>query len=334
VIRDGGLFGRAARQFTLQWHLTNRCGGSCRHCYDRSARGELALGEALRVLADFAAFCRRRRVRGHVTLAGGDPLHYPHFWPLYEAVAQARLPVSILGNPVDAACIDRLMGVAAPAVYQVSLEGLRAHDDVMRGEGHFARTLQFLRDARAAGLTTHVMLTLTRENMGQVLALGRRLRGLTSRFTFNRLAQVGQGADLALPEPARYRRFLARYLLARRANPVLGAKENLFSAVRREWGLKPLPGCTGFGCGAAFNFVALLPDGEVHACRKFPSLIGDIRRDSLAEILASPEARRYRARPQGCRGCPLARHCGGCMAVAFGRGLDPLAARDPFCWRE
>ena len=34
--------------------------------------------------------------------------------------------------------------------------------------------------------------------------------------------------------------------------------------------MEPFGGCTGFGCGAAFNFMAVLPDGEVHACRKVP----------------------------------------------------------------
>ena len=49
-------------------------------------------------------------------------------------------------------------------------------------------------------------------------------------------------------------------------NPILGYKDNLLNVVLHERGLAPLGGCTGFGCGAAFNFVhTILPDGEVHA---------------------------------------------------------------------
>jgi hypothetical protein len=51
----------------------------------------------------------------------------------------------------------------------------------------------------------------------------------------------------------------------------MGLKDNLLNLVLAEGGEAPFGGCTGNGCGAAFNFVTLLSDGEVHACRKFPS---------------------------------------------------------------
>jgi selenobiotic family peptide radical SAM maturase len=214
----------------------------------------------------------------------------------------------------------------------VSLEGLREHDDAIRGAGHFDATIDFLHEARRSGLLTHVMLTLTRANLDQVLPLGELLRGLTARFTFNRLAQVGEGADLELPSRREYVAFLKSYLAACVENPVLGAKENLLSALRVHAGRRPFRGCTGHGCGAAFNFVALLPDGEVHACRKFPSPLGNIRERSLAEIFDSPVAKRYRNGPAGCRHCRIRRRCGGCLAVSYGQGLDPLVVRDPHCF--
>jgi selenobiotic family peptide radical SAM maturase len=332
MIRDRWFFGRATRSFTLQWHLTNACGNHCRHCYDRSVRQELSLAEATAVLADFRAFCRRRRVEGRLSLSGGDPLLYPGFWALYQAIADAQIPVSILGNPVDAATIDRLLGVQRPAYYQVSLEGLPEHNDAIRGHGHFERTMAFLRQSRRRGLRTHVMLTLTRANLDQVIPLGEQLRGLTVRFTFNRLAQVGEAADLELPEKAQFVEFLKRYLAARRTNPVLGVKENLLSIIRLHQRRRPFAGCTGFGCGAAFNFVALLPDGEVHACRKYPSPLGDLRKSRLGEVYDSPAARQYRNGALACRGCRLRRVCGGCPAVSYGQGLDPLCDRDPYCF--
>jgi selenobiotic family peptide radical SAM maturase len=158
------------------------------------------------------------------------------------------------------------------------------------------------------------------------------LRARTARFTFNRLSQVGGGRDFNLPDRDGYAAFLRQYLAECRRNPVLGLKDNLLNLVRWQRGGRPAGGCTGFGCGAAFNFVALLPDGEVHACRKFPSLLGDIREQSLADIYQSAAAKRYRQGPAGCRGCPLRRRCGGCLAVTHGAGLDPLQDRDPMCF--
>jgi radical SAM protein with 4Fe4S-binding SPASM domain len=115
-------------------------------------------------------------------------------------------------------------------------------------------------------------------------------------------------------------------------NPVLGLKENLLNIVYHRKGLGLFGGCTGYGCGAAFNFVALLPDGEVHACRKFPSLMGSIFEQGLGEIYDSDLARHYRTGPLACRSCKLRPVCGGCQAVIFGAGLDPFQDRDPFCF--
>jgi selenobiotic family peptide radical SAM maturase len=333
MIRDRWWRGRRTRRFTLQWHLTNECPFHCRHCYDRSVRDELDRTEVLRVLEQLTAFARLHRVQPALSLTGGDPLHSPHFWAVYEHAAASGWPLSVLGNPVSPEIVARLCAVRRPDTYQVSLEGLRDHNDFIRGAGHFDRVMTFLAECRRQGVSTHVMLTLTRDNLNQVIPLGRELRGWTERFTFNRLAQVGEGAALALPSTQAFEGFLAEYLHERRTNPVLGLKDNLFNVVGERHGRAPFAGCTGHGCGAAFNFVALLPDGEVHACRKLPSRLGNLRTHSLTEIYATPLAAAYRAGPQACQDCRLQTHCRGCPAVTHGSGLDPLRNRDPFCTR-
>ena len=164
--------------------------------------------------------------------------------------------------------------IGKPLYYQVSLEGLEAHNDEIRGAGHFRRVLSFLESLRRFEIPAMVMLTLTRANLPQVLPLAEVLRPLADGFNFNRLALFGEGAQLELPKPEAYRSFLADYLEATFHNPVLSLKDNLCNILLERQGLEQFGGCTGFGCGAAFNFLTLLSDGEVHACRKLPSLIG------------------------------------------------------------
>lgn len=334
MLRDRWWAGRKTRAFTLQWHLTHACAFHCRHCYDRSHRDGMDLAAAKEVLAELLNFCQVERVEPRLCLTGGDPLLYPDFWELYAVAAQARISVSILGNPISAPDISRLMSLNPPVYYQVSLEGLRAHNDEIRGNGHFDQVVAFLRAAREAGLITHVMLTLTQANLRQVLPLAAELRGLSGRFSFNRLAQVGEGKDLETPTREEFFQFLLEYQRARRTNPILGFKDNLFNVLRWRQRRPLLPGCTGFGCGAAFNFFALLPDGEVHACRKFPSPIGHLRQTGLREIYYSEAARQYRLGSQACRACPLRNSCGGCLAVSHAHGLNPLVDRDPYCCRD
>ena len=214
----------------------------------------------------------------------------------------------------------------------MSLEGLEPHNDAIRGPGHFERTLKFLPLLKELGIYSMVMLTLTRDNLGDVLPLAELLRDKVDAFFFNRLAQVGEGANLRGPGREEYAAFLEAYLEAAAANPIMGLKDNLTNILHHQKGIPLFGGCTGYGCGAAFNFLTLLPDGEVHACRKLPSLIGNVLENSLVEIYDSEAARRYRAGTAACRGCPIRPVCGGCLAVAYGAGLDIFHDRDPGCF--
>ena len=324
----------SARAFTLQWHITQDCDLHCKHCYDRSDQSSPTFVQAVKILDDLHSFCRGRYVKGQVSFSGGNPFLYPHFADVYRATSDRGFIISILGNPAPREQIEDLFTMQRPAFFQVSLEGLAEHNDQIRGAGNFRRTIEFLGVLRDLGVPSCVMLTLTGENIDQVLPLAEALRGLADSFTFNRLSPVGEGAKLELAGREEFAALLDAYLEAAAHNPIMGLKDNLFNIVRRRRGLKPCGGCTGYGCGAAFNFLALLADGEVHACRKFPSRIGSVHEQSLSEIYESEMARRYRAGSDGCRNCVIRPVCGGCLAVAQGSGLAIFEKRDPYCFMQ
>jgi selenobiotic family peptide radical SAM maturase len=321
-----------AEVFTLQWHITHRCDLHCKHCYDRSRRDDVSLEQGQKILDQLRSFCLSRHVRGQVSFSGGNPLLHPEFPALYRAARDRNLNLAILGNPVSEERLDHILQIARPAFYQVSLEGLRDHNDQIRGPGSFDAVLDFLALLQRKNIYSMVMLTLTRANLDQVLPLAEVLRDRVDLFTYNRLSMVGEGASLATPEPAEYQQFVQEYLTARQSNPVMGLKDSLLNIAleHQESGL--FGGCTGYGCGAAFNFVSLLPDGQVHACRKFPSPIGNVNQQTLEQIYASAQAQAYRRGCSDCERCHLRPVCGGCLAVAYGFGVDPLKVKDPACF--
>ena len=322
---------RRSETFTLQWHVTQACDLHCAHCYDRSDRETMSLEKACEILDDFDRFCSGRNVRGYISFSGGNPLLYPHFTSLYRRASEYGFGLAVLGNPASREELEELIAIRKPDFFQVSLEGLEETNDMVRGAGHFDRTLCFLDLLRDLDVYSMVMLTLTEANVDEVLPLAEILRDRADVFHFNRLSMTGEGARLSLPSPERFTAFLNEYLAATETNPVLGLKESLTNVGLHQRGEELFGGCAGYGCGAAFNFVALLPDGEVHACRKFPSLIGNVRTQPIEEIYSSEAAERYRQRPSGCRDCPLCVVCGGCLAVIHGMGQDELG-RDPYCF--
>jgi selenobiotic family peptide radical SAM maturase len=321
-----------AGTFTLQWHITQACDLRCRHCYDRSERSHLPLERAIAILDELYDFCSARFVHGQVSFSGGNPFLYPYFEELYKAASDRGFSLAILGNPVKREWTEKIVEIERPVFFQVSLEGLKGHNDVIRGPGHFGRTIEFLDLLRDLGIYSMVMLTVTEDNLDQVIPLAEFLRGKTDLFNFNRLSMVGEGANLRLPSQKEYTAFLKRYNEAAKGNPVMGLKDNLINILRYRDGLEPFGGCTGHGCGAAFNFVTLLPDGEVHACRKLPSKIGNIFESSLAEIYDSEIARCYRRGCRACGACDIRPVCGGCLAIAHSYGLDIFREHDPFCF--
>lgn len=318
--------------FTLQWHVTQKCDLHCRHCYDRSTRQEMTWESAEYILDQFYAFCESCNVAGQVSFSGGNPFLYRHFADLYGSAVKRGFMTAILGNPVPRQQLENIIRLRPPAFYQVSLEGLQQHNDYIRGKNHFTNVLEFLDLLKELNIYRIVMLTLTRENVDQTIPLGELLAGKVEKFTFNRLAPVGEGSALATVPPSQYRDFLRSYLNKARTNPHFGCKDNLFNILQDNDGLAPMGGCTGFGCGAALNFVSVLSDGEVHACRKFPSPIGNIFTTSLVDLYSSKKARQYRQGSAACRDCRLRHVCGGCLAVVHGKGGNVLTDLDPYCF--
>ena len=322
-----------ARAFTIQWHITQACDLHCRHCYDRNSYESLPLNRSIPVLDDMVRFCAANHVHGQITFTGGNPLLYPDIEALYRAAAERGFTTAILGNPSSREEIERIVAIQPPAFFQVSLEGLEPHNDYMRGKGHFQRILAFLDLLRSLDVYAMVMLTLTRENMHQVLPLAEHLRNRADQFTFNRLSLVGEGANLVMADPEAYRDFLVEYVHAAEDNPVLGLKDNLINILLDRERQPVFGGCTGHGCGAAFNFLTILADGDVHACRKFPSPLGNILEQSLGDIYFSETARKYREGPGPCRSCRIRSVCRGCLAVSYSLGLDIFSEKDPYCFQ-
>ena len=318
--------------FTLQWHVTQACDLHCKHCYDRSSISPLTLEQGIVILDQFREFVLDQNVHGQVTFTGGNPLLYEYFQELYKEAAKRNFTIAILGNPTDKETVQALQDIQPLSFYQVSLEGLPEHNDSIRGAGHFERIMEFLEILDDLSIYSMVMLTLTKDNMDQVLDLAEILRGKTDLFTFNRLSQTGEGAGLAAADRDNYKRFLEKYLQACKSNSTMGLKDNLINVVLEEQGDKVFGGCTGFGCGAVFNFCSLLPNGDLHACRKFNSPIGNVLESSLLELYKSPAAEQYRQGPEECRGCKIRPVCGGCQAVIQSSGLDFRLNKDPYCF--
>lgn len=353
---------RPRKTLSLQWHLTDRCGHRCSHCYlfdeatwSDGAPREMPLADCLVVIEQFADLCRTLGTLTGIDfeprfiLSGGDPLLHADLWAVLEAIHRRGHRSMILGNAdlLDAEVAARLRDLGVGS-YQLSLDGLEATHDRIRGPGSFARALEGLEVLRRAGLAPQVMATVFRENMGDLaglieLAAERRV----ASFAFARATAYGNARQLDLDiSPAEYRALLLEVrevqqrLIRGGTTTRFPDKDHLWSLLRWELGEYRIyphlnPGRTVDGCHMGQTFLVLLADGTALACRRFHSPVGRFPERSLSEIfLRSPQLAEYRRVRdlERCRSCELLYYCRGCPAVAHGRS-DDWRAPDPQCWR-
>ena len=89
------------------------------------------------------------------------------------------------------------------------------------------------------------------------------------------------------------------------------------------------------GCNCANCHMTILPTGEVFACRRMESPIGNALTDKMYDIYVGDAMNAYRKYEQfeKCSKCELLRFCRGCPAVAYGYTHN-MYSTDPQCWKE
>lgn len=342
---------RARRPVTLDIHLTRACNLACIHCYARdpaldgtengaAAEAHLPREVVLRLLGEAAASGTEE-----VVLTGGEPLLYPWLEEVADAAAgRFQLALATNGTRVDAPRADWLAGHGFAV--QVSLDGPdeQTHDTV-RGAGAFAAALAGIRRLSAAGLARKLTLacTLSEATLAGAEAMVELAEDLgAARLRFITLRRRGAarerwrelGAPLTASRlEALYERLMGR---AREGACRLELSCGLSGLVLRPEDESP----DGLWCPLGRRLV-VTADGGAYPCDQFlePRFrLGNVQRDSLADILESPVldrlVRSLAGRPvstPGCRECPWRRLCqGGCMGLALHDTGDP-ADVDRFC---
>ena len=115
-------------------------------------------------------------------------------------------------------------------------------------------------------------------------------------------------------------------------------KDHLWTPFLYEKGLirpEDLPddGLIHDGCNCGANHITILPNGDVYACRRMHSKVGNVLEQGMEEIFLGDAEEGYRDvwRLEECSRCRLLRFCRGCPAVAEAVTGSRLSA-DPQCW--
>ena len=337
--------------FAFQWHITDQCDQRCTHCYIFSEDAHCSVSsmpyEKMEMVVERCGqMCERLRRTPYFYITGGDPILHPDFWRLCRLLKKKGIDFGILGNPFHLnGQVCQSLADCGCKKYQLSLDGLEKTHDRFRKPGSFKATLEKIDCIRRAGMYCAIMTTVSNANLEEIPELIDLVAEKQADvFAFGRYCPTsGQKSEEYHIEPLAYRSFLekcwAKFQRHKDSGTTFQLKDHLWTLFLYEKGLFPLSGklkagviYDGCHCGA--SHMTILPSGDVYACRRMESKIGNVFEVSPYDLFLGEQMDRYRQydKFEKCASCELLRFCRGCPAVAYGYTKN-MYAPDPQCWK-
>lgn len=152
--------------FQVGWDITHLCNFRCKHCLfseqQLSDKTYLTRQEAF----NFVDHMIEKRVF-HLSIAGGEPLLYPHIVDVIRRASDGGVLVALSTNAslLTDALAKQLFEAGLRSV-QISLEGSTAAiNDNIRGPGRFERTVPGIVAAINSGMSVFLAVVLLRQNL-------------------------------------------------------------------------------------------------------------------------------------------------------------------------
>ncbi len=156
----------------LELQVTWRCNLACGHCYLGPAQAvDLPVNSIAAVVREFEAMGGLR-----LMLSGGEPLAHPQ-WEQINALL-AALPVRRVLLTNGHLLKGRVLGELNCEEVQVSLDGMQAGHDVLRGKGSFDQALAAAREVKASGRDLSIATMVHSGNLEQFEEMEDLVRGL------------------------------------------------------------------------------------------------------------------------------------------------------------
>ena len=336
--------------FSFQWHITDNCDQRCQHCYIFSEDNNICLKEMSYqdiqgVLDNCKEMCRKLNRIPYFYITGGDPILHKDFWKILELLKGNGIEFCILGNPfhLDNEVCRKLRSYGCER-YQLSIDGLRETHDSIRKSGSFDTTIEKIRCIRDAGMRSIIMTTVSNTNIREIPAIiDLVVENHVDVFAFARYCPTSFEKSTHVT-PQEYKELLEvcwrKFEQYKDSGTTFNLKDHLWTLFLYEKGLFTIP--EGLdddviydGCNCANCHMTILPNGDIYACRRQESKVGNVFSDRLHDVFLGSEMGKFRdyKKFEKCSKCELLRFCRGCPAVAYGYTGNFYAA-DPQCWKE
>ncbi|MEA2074747.1 MAG: radical SAM protein [Euryarchaeota archaeon] len=332
-------------KYNINWNVTKECNLRCKHCYyDAGAQldDELSTEQAYALIDDIAdTFGDNVRV----TLGGGEPLMRKDLFELIEYGKESGLSLVLASNGImlTEGVAARLKATGIEEVV-IAIDGTQKTHDFIRGTGVFKKTVRGARACKAVGLDLVIDPCIMKQNeqeTAQILDIAEDLGARQCRV-FHYIA-MGRGeaeipdAELDSVQYAQNVMQLYEEQNRRRGIEICTTQACQYWVVLNRKEAEGLPVPEFYydevpGCRAGVGMLSIKPNGDVVPCPLLEVKAGNVKEQSLREILNSEVFITLRSREvKGkCGACKFKELCGGCRVRAYRQSGDYMA-EDPLC---
>jgi MoaA/NifB/PqqE/SkfB family radical SAM enzyme len=174
--------------------VTARCNLSCQHCVVVTRRNQVPDIS----LDDMEAiFCQLSKIGVlEVRMSGGEPTLRPDLPLLVSMAREQSLSVSINSNGMIPAQTCVSLARSGVDRVHISLDGMAANNDRIRGEGVFRTCTRTIARLREQGVYVRIVVCLDRQNIADIESMLRLAEDLTCDIKFSPIAAVGSAGTM------------------------------------------------------------------------------------------------------------------------------------------
>ncbi len=319
--------------FDLKLSITKACNLRCKYCHyitnvDKNVLPASFWNDVLRQYAELELSSLGLSDRGKkVTITGGEATFHPEFWDILKKAKELGFYVSLPtnGTYMNKELVDRFKSEGVDEVI-VAIDGSRESHDFLRGSGTYEKALEGAKLISQSGIPLLLTTCLTKYNYKDLPYVAKLAQDLGAKLLIIfHYIELGRGqkelknAELSREEIAKSLKTI--YELQKQHRSV----ELCTTTVPHYWVALKISHERGdyvpsyynkafAGCRAVKDFIYVTSQADVYPCPLIQTPIGNLKRQTLSEVLSSKEAKVWSRRDyfKECSECRYSDICGGC----------------------
>lgn len=311
--------------FHIQWHITDNCNLRCKHCYQENFTNskDLPVEKLYLIFENISEFLKVKNKKLVIDLTGGEVFLYPEWRELVKKICSSiylkHIGIITNGLLLNDEILEEFERYNIKL--KISAEGVeRQVYEYFRGK-NFDKFLKICEKIKEMKIEKIFMFTLLEKNYDQIFKIFDFL-GMYKfdKLVIERFIPYGIGKKMK-NEFISYEKWfsLAKFLHEKcnlDFNPYDIAEFKGFMVEIKNGNYN----LYGSECVVGRYGIAIMPDGTVFPCRRFPLSIGNLLKDKLLDLWEKSDILnmlRERKFLKGiCKDCKI-KNCYGCRAIGY-----------------